>query len=388
MEVSWMSRVFGYLALVIVCGTVLGADDQSSKAKQPSPAEQFQKLEEEYNAAFKEYRTALAATKTPEERRQVLDEKYPPEKFAARYLAIATQYPNDPVALDALIWIGRMTRNGAADGPRAKALAILQAKYLESPKLGPVATSLGFSTDKRSEDLLRGLLEKNPSRDIQGQSALALTMLLKKHRAAVGRREDQAATKRLDQELEALYERMVKDYADVKSGFGGRLVGATAEAELNEIRNLTVGKTAPDIVGEDAEGKKFKLSDYRGKVVLIDFWAGWCVPCMHLVPHALALSKEMEKRPFAVVGVNLDRQPAAQKNVEQKNAITWRSFHDGSQGPICKHWNVHEIPTLYILDHNGVIRHKYVDSPGEKVLDANIEALVKEAEKHNEVSKK
>ena len=72
-------------------------------------------------------------------------------------------------------------------------------------------------------------------------------------------------------EAEAFFERAARKYGDVKIPDGGT-VGAKARAELFEIRHLSVGKEAPDIEGEDQDGKRFKLSDYRGKVVLLDFW--------------------------------------------------------------------------------------------------------------------
>ena len=71
--------------------------------------------------------------------------------------------------------------------------------------------------------------------------------------------------------IEELFERAAKDYADVEVRAGGT-VGARAKAELYDIRRLSVGKAAPDIEGLDQDGTRFKLSDYRGKVVLLYFW--------------------------------------------------------------------------------------------------------------------
>ena len=69
----------------------------------------------------------------------------------------------------------------------------------------------------------------------------------------------------------ALFERSTKEYADVKLP-GGVTVGHQAKSELYDIRNLAIGMIAPDIEGPDQDGIKFKLSDYRGKVVLLNFW--------------------------------------------------------------------------------------------------------------------
>jgi hypothetical protein len=102
-----------------------------------------------------------------------------------------------------------------------------------------------------------------------------------------------------------------------------------------------------------------------------------------MYPHERSLVKKMEGKPFALVGVNSDRDKAQLKKDMEKEKITWRSFWNGGSttGPISTEWNVQGWPTLYILDHKGVIRHKYLGSPGDKVLDEAIEKLVQEAEK-------
>jgi hypothetical protein len=76
----------------------------------------------------------------------------------------------------------------------------------------------------------------------------------------------------LSKEVEALLVRASTEFGDVKMPYGGT-VGEQAEAKLFETRHLAVGKEAPDIEGSDQDGKEFKLSDYRGKVVLLYFWS-------------------------------------------------------------------------------------------------------------------
>jgi hypothetical protein len=72
-----------------------------------------------------------------------------------------------------------------------------------------------------------------------------------------------------------LFERAADRYADVKLNASGPSIGDQAKGALFAMRFLSVGKEAPEVEGEDADGKKFKLSDYRGKVVLLDFWGHW-----------------------------------------------------------------------------------------------------------------
>ena len=72
---------------------------------------------------------------------------------------------------------------------------------------------------------------------------------------------------------ETLFERTAKEFGDIS--LGRSTLGASAKSELNELRNLGIGKPAPEITGEDIDGAPFKLSDYKGKVVVVDFWGDW-----------------------------------------------------------------------------------------------------------------
>ena len=102
-----------------------------------------------------------------------------------------------------------------------------------------------------------------------------------------------------------------------------------------------------------------------------------------MYPHERSLVKKMEGKPFALVGVNSDTEKAALKKAMEKENITWRSFFDGGKigGPIATRWAVQGWPTLYLIDHKGVIRNKWLGSPGDKVLDDAIDKLVREAAK-------
>jgi hypothetical protein len=102
-----------------------------------------------------------------------------------------------------------------------------------------------------------------------------------------------------------------------------------------------------------------------------------------MYPHERSLVKKMEGKPFALVGVNSDIDREKLKDVLKMEEITWRSFWNGpkgTSGPISSTWNVHGWPTLFVIDAKGVIRHKWLGSPGDKILDEAIEKLVSEAE--------
>ena len=93
--------------------------------------------------------------------------------------------------------------------------------------------------------------------------------------------------------------------------------------------------------------------------------------------------KNLEDKPFAVVGVNTNGYDAKKlKDVMDKEKLNWRSFTDPGNytSGIAKKWNLRGTPTLFILDHKGVIRYKWLGSPGEKAIDQALEKLIKEAE--------
>ena len=102
-----------------------------------------------------------------------------------------------------------------------------------------------------------------------------------------------------------------------------------------------------------------------------------------MYPHERSLVETMQNKPFVLIGVNSDTSKDKAKAAIEREKMTWRSFWNGgsTSGPISTKWNIHGWPTMYVVDHKGVIRHKWLGSPGDKVIDEAIEKLVKVAEK-------
>jgi len=141
---------------------------------------------------------------------------------------------------------------------------------MKADRLAIVCQSLTYSRGKAGESLLRTLLEKDARREVQGVACLALGQMLKARADQLPVADKSAAEVRA--ESEQLLERAQEKFADVKMSYYGT-VGAKAKAELFDLRNLAVGKVAPEVEGIDQDGQKFKLTDYRGKVVFLDFWS-------------------------------------------------------------------------------------------------------------------
>ena len=184
-------------------------------------------------------------------------------------------------------------------------------------------------------------------------------------------------------DAKALIEKAVNESPDAK--IGSKKVGEIAKSELENLNAVTlvsVGKPAPEVESITLEGKKVKLSDYKGKVVLLDIWATWCPPCRAMIPHERELVKKMAKKPFVLVSVSADDEKDALVKFLEKEPMPWVHWWDsGAESPVLKKYRVRAFPTLYLIDHTGEIKQKWVGKPDGDTLDKAIEEAVKEAEK-------
>ncbi len=281
--------------LVLVLGLSSAAAGDGGGPQAAAPAGQYQAIVKEYyDLTMAHWRAATDAERNKAFMRV--------DRLSLRCLDLAENNPKDRVAFDALVmvvmaedWLERNTLHPGrgADRPQARAVALLLRNHIGSPRLGEACQRAGYAFGKECEALLRGALEQSPHREVRAVACLRLGQFLNgrlqrldllKERPELARRYERlfgkdylAELRRRDRaravaEVEALFERAAAQYGDVKSPFGGT-VRESARSELYEIRHLAVGKQAPDTAGEDQDGRRFQLSDYRGKVVLLYFWS-------------------------------------------------------------------------------------------------------------------
>ena len=102
-----------------------------------------------------------------------------------------------------------------------------------------------------------------------------------------------------------------------------------------------------------------------------------------MIPHERSLVNKLNGKPFVLIGVNSDRNAEQLQKDLKENQVTWRSFQNQRKDDkaIAEEWNVRGWPTLYLIDHKGVIKKKWLGSPGNEVLDKEVEKLVAAAEK-------
>jgi hypothetical protein len=196
-------------------------------------------------------------------------------------LEIAKADPKSDAGFSALEWLLTIPRTFHL--PEGKeAMELTAQHHAANPKVGKIVAWVGYFPPRstKNEDaakaLIRAVLDKNPDRTARGQAAMAVAWEAKTA-FAVAEYQRKPDVDRLASEAENCFESVLKDYADCPRLMrdSTSTLGDIARSELFDLRYLRVGKTAPDIDGEDLDGAKFKLSDYRGKVVVLDFWGDW-----------------------------------------------------------------------------------------------------------------
>jgi peroxiredoxin len=332
-----------------------------------TPAEQIKAIEKEYDTTLKTAQEEVNKA-TPDKRQEIITkarEKF--QKLIKEAATLAEANPNDPAAVPALAFV--VGRGGPFGPDGQKAATTLKEKHLDKAGLAPALQGLSMGPD--GKDILRNVLSKNKDKNSQGAAAFLLgnRLIEESDRAPAGKGTELAS------EGEALLIRVEKEFPD--ASLNGQNLGKQAAEKLYVVRNLAVGKAAPDVEASDLDGKKVKLSSYRGKVVVLDIWATWCGPCRAMIPHEREMVKKLEKKPFALISVSADDKKETLQEFLTKESMPWTHWWDGTSGPVMTAYKVEFFPSIYVIDAKGVIRHKHIRGAD---LEKAVEELIKEAE--------
>ena len=141
----------------------------------------------------------------------------------------------------------------------------------------------------------------------------------------------------------------------------------------------TADNPAPSFTLQDLSGNKVSLSDFQGKVVILDFWATWCPPCVREIPHFVELYDQYKAQGFAMVGISLDRQGVSVVEAfVQKYKVNYPILMNDGQADRA-YGGIRSIPTTFVIDRAGNIRQKYVGYRDKAVFEAGIKTLLAES---------
>jgi hypothetical protein len=276
--------MFGACALLYAPNLVSARQTPASTAKAQDVASEFDALVERYEAAQNAYSTELRALNkdfdedkaTAEEKAAFekksaeLEAKDPSLAFVKEFEAFAEHSKGTDSAVKALIKVIEIdhTEPGLAETSGGRALSNLLATYIKSPQLTKLPTAMARARSLDSEQrksAFKKLKSDCPLDDVKASAMYSLGNLLLN--------DDSAAANTA--EARQLFVDLKQQFGALASPRRGRTYGTLAESVLFELDHLQIGSQAPDFEVVDETGAKFKLSDYRGKVVVIDFWGNW-----------------------------------------------------------------------------------------------------------------
>lgn len=135
--------------------------------------------------------------------------------------------------------------------------------------------------------------------------------------------------------------------------------GKEFKAGIDHLGQVNVGGYAPDFTLATPDGKTVSLSQFRGKVLLLDFWATWCGPCLREMPNVIEIYKKYHSKGLEILGVSLDEENSADKwrQMIKDRGMNWShgSSLKGWDCPVARMFNVTAIPRMYIIDKDGKI---------------------------------
>jgi peroxiredoxin len=148
------------------------------------------------------------------------------------------------------------------------------------------------------------------------------------------------------------------------------------EAAATELKSRDRLNKPVALAYKGVDDREIDIAKLKGKVVLIDFWATWCGPCVAELPNVKKAYEELHEQGFEILGVSFDNDCDVLKKFIAKNKMTWPQFCDGGgwNNAINKEFGIHSIPSMYLVDKKGLLR----DMNARDNLADKVRALLKE----------
>jgi thiol-disulfide isomerase/thioredoxin len=345
------------MARWIACCVVIGglvlfgrADEADAKKKKSTEGEQA------LASLMKDLRDEITASRGDTARRKKMI-----ASSSRKLLEHARKYPDDTSAVEALIAVLRFNRP-PENKARGEALELLKKQYVKSKLIARHLRGLiGAGEDAQAVGIVQAVYKDNADRVVRALAARALANGLER-KAQIGQAIENDARERslFERTLgKVAVQKMIDDVPTLKKQ--AREYRDALKADLKgALPDLSIGAAAPPTTGQDLDEETVDLADYKGKVVVLDFWATWCEPCRRMLPHTQELVKEMKDKPFAFISISVDEKKDSVTAFQKKARMPWIHWWDGKGGKLAELWDVSVFPTIYVIDDKGTIRYRQV----------------------------
>lgn len=332
--------------LVLLLLTVTGVAGQ-----EPSTplATEIRSIIDDYENSVRANTQKMIAAATEEEKNKYRSSIPSAGPYATKMMQLVQANRDQPDVVKAVSWLV----TGASSFPEGQeALKMLGTTFADRKGIAEAVKQLEYH-GLPAEPVLNAVIEKNTNREEKAAALYALGAIHFKNFDASADRVSGEASK--DKALDC-FQKLNADYSDVTiQGF--KLSDFTAKM-LFEMTNLQVGCEAPEIEGKDADGVSFKLSDYRGKHVIVIFWGGWCHACHGILPLMNQAAARLKDKNAVVIGVNTDIESEAKKALADYQVAFRNVLDNTTSGPNTSLYNLRNFPTLHLIDPKGVIAIK------------------------------
>ncbi len=308
------------------------------KAQDPSLAA-YDKLMQEKSRIVREARKGATDRKTFYANLRNFDKKL---------AAFLTKFPRSPKVMDVL-----QERMGLLNflGKKKEAEAVLKEMEKRAHTVSDFK-ALALAVARKNRDAKAGIayldsaLKKAKTKEAKAAIEMAKLIFLGKNK----------------EKQMAILKRVAKEYKGTKP----------AELARLKIQALNLKEGVPPInlkIFKDINGKPIDLSAYKGKVLLMDFWATWCGPCMRELPNVLEAYKKYHKKGFEILGISFDQDRSQFEKVIKERGMTWRHYFDGKGwgNEIGSIYNVHAIPHTILVGKDGKI--VAINLRGERLIE-------------------
>ena len=312
--------------------------------------------------------------KSPEEAGAVLGlQELDPRPAVEAALRIARANPVDDLGFLALSFAFYELRS--LDDPERQehqesVYELLEAHYIDDLRLNRLLLSLVRFGGEPGVDLVDKVVAGSDQRVLRARGAFWSAMERLMEVDDLNRSPAERADVRA--EVTRMAQLVADEYSDVEV-FRGEPGGEAIKPVLYALENLAIGSVLPEAGGQRIGGDQESLSQYRGRVLLLDFWATWCAPCIASLPEVTTLQQLLGDRGFNVITISIDEtMELVEQFMDRRMDLPFVNWYVGEGSQLYEDWAIQGVPTYVVVDRDGVVRGRSheVESLYDVILEA------------------